>query len=179
MRPVKFPDEEDHFVAELLELPHFVEQHRVAQVEIRRRGVEPRFHLQRFAPLQFLHELRANEHLVRAPVQLGNLFLKSRRPFFVNPSSVRSLEEATVSVENATRGAPVRVGFVRRPPSRGSGSWRALCALTSGTSGAKALRLVRFRSLHFLARSRWEPAPRPGRCPHKCSRCHQPSNQPG
>ena len=70
-------------MAELLELPHLVQQYRVAQVQVGRRGIEARLHLERLAPLQFLHQLRADQHLVRATMQLCNLFLKSRRHFVI------------------------------------------------------------------------------------------------
>ena len=94
----EIPDEENHLVAELLELPHLVEQYRVAQMQVRRRGIEARLHLQRLAPLEFLDQLRADQHLVRATMQLCNLFLESRR-HFVNPSPV-SVPQGGGSVRN-------------------------------------------------------------------------------
>ena len=48
------PDEEGHLVPELLELAHLVEQHRVPEVQVGRRRIEARLHLQRRAALELL-----------------------------------------------------------------------------------------------------------------------------
>ena len=72
-------DEEDHLVAELLELAHLVEQHRVPEVQIRRGRVEARLDAQRHAAQQLLREVGAREHLVRATFELCDLLLEIHR----------------------------------------------------------------------------------------------------
>src|SRR3546814_7107899 len=57
-------DQEDHLVAEVLELPHLVEQHGVADVQVRRGRVEAGLDPQRPARLQPCFELLALENLV-------------------------------------------------------------------------------------------------------------------
>ena len=72
-------DQEDHPVAELLEVPHLAQQHRVAQVEVGRGGVEAGLHGQRLAGLARPLELGAELRLVdqvdgAAPEQRHLLF---------------------------------------------------------------------------------------------------------
>ena len=61
---------------ELLELAHLVQQHGVAQVQVRGGRVEPGLHAQRRATPELLDEVRGGEHFARATVQLCNLFLE-------------------------------------------------------------------------------------------------------
>ena len=131
-------------MAELLELPHFIEQYRVAEMEVRGRGIEARLHLERLAPLEFLDQLRADQHLVRATMQLCNLFLKSRSSFTVQIQvDTSALKRRQVVVaENIKRGARCVCREKRRLRSQDSGSRRARCALTSGNRDVNALRLT-------------------------------------
>src|SRR4249920_3750295 len=46
-------DEKNHRMAELLELLHFLDQHRMTQMQIRRRGIESSFYAQRSVPFEF------------------------------------------------------------------------------------------------------------------------------
>ncbi len=50
-------DQERDVVPGVLELPHFIEQHGVPEMQIRRGGIEPRLDVQRFAALQFFDQL--------------------------------------------------------------------------------------------------------------------------
>jgi hypothetical protein len=42
-------DQEDHLVAQVLQLAHLVQHHRVADVDVGRRGVQPQLDAQRLA----------------------------------------------------------------------------------------------------------------------------------
>ena len=59
-------DQEDHLMAQLLELAHLVEQHRVAQVQIGRSRVEARLDAQRAAAREPLGHLLLDQQLVAA-----------------------------------------------------------------------------------------------------------------
>ena len=61
-------------MAEILELPHLVDQHRVAEVQVRRGGVEAGLNPQRLAALQLAFELRGQQQVLRAARQLDHLF---------------------------------------------------------------------------------------------------------
>ena len=52
-------------VAQILEMTHFVDQHRMAQMQIRRSRVETRFHPKRFALFEFLPQVLFPDDFVR------------------------------------------------------------------------------------------------------------------
>ena len=54
-------------VPQVLQLAHLVEDHRVAEVQVRRRGVESRLHAQRPALGELAREVLLEDQLVRAP----------------------------------------------------------------------------------------------------------------
>ena len=64
---------------ELLELAHLVEQHRVPEMQVRRRRIESRLDLERTAALQLLLELRACQHFAGATLELCDLLLEIHR----------------------------------------------------------------------------------------------------
>src|SRR5204862_498283 len=64
--PREIADEEGHLVPQLLELAHFVEQHRVPEMQDGRRGIEARLHAQVHATLELAHQLGADAPPVRA-----------------------------------------------------------------------------------------------------------------
>ena len=68
-------DQEDHLVAELLELAHLVDQHRVPEVQIGRGGIESGLDLQRRAALELALQLAGQQQVLRTARQLGHLFL--------------------------------------------------------------------------------------------------------
>ena len=72
-------DQEGHLVAELLELAHLVEQHRVPEMQIRRGRVESRLHLERTAAPQLLLKLRSRQHFAGATLELGDLLVEIHR----------------------------------------------------------------------------------------------------
>ncbi len=76
MQPGEIADQERDVVPELLELPHLVEQHGVAEMQIRRGGIETRLDMQRFPALQFFDQLTFGEHFLRAALELGQLFVE-------------------------------------------------------------------------------------------------------
>ncbi len=61
---------------ELLELAHLVQQHRVPEVQVGGGRVETGLHVQRGAAPELAGEVGVGEHLARAPVQLGDLFVQ-------------------------------------------------------------------------------------------------------
>ena len=73
------PDQEDHLVPQVLELAHLVQHHRVAQVQIRRRGIQPQLDAQRPVLLQAAPELgsqlRLDEQLVDSTLDDGQRLL--------------------------------------------------------------------------------------------------------
>ncbi len=69
-------DQERDVVPELLELPHFIEQHGVTQVQVRRGRIESGLDMQRFAALQFGNQLTFREQFLRAALELGQLFVE-------------------------------------------------------------------------------------------------------
>ena len=71
--PGEVADEKDHLVPELLKLTHFVQKHRVPEVQIRRRRVEARLDAQRPPLAQLRQKLGLDEHLARAALDLGKL----------------------------------------------------------------------------------------------------------
>ena len=70
-------DQEDHFVAKLLERTHLVDQHGMPEVQIRRGRIEAGFDAQGRTALQFAFELRGQQQLMRAARDLGHLFLQT------------------------------------------------------------------------------------------------------
>ena len=73
--PGKVADQEDDLVPELLKLPHLVDQHSVAEVQIRGRRVEPRLHDEGPPELELRLETVLGQDFVRAASQLRDLFL--------------------------------------------------------------------------------------------------------
>jgi hypothetical protein len=76
-------DQENHRVPQVLKMLHFSQQHRVAQVQIGSRRIEPRFHAQRLSRLQrllqtLLQILLANDFRESFP-DVGELFLHGRK----------------------------------------------------------------------------------------------------
>jgi hypothetical protein len=74
--PGKVADQKGDLVPVLLELAHLVEQHRVPEMQVGRRRIEPRLDAQRRAALHFLRQLLLGEHLVRAALELCDLLLE-------------------------------------------------------------------------------------------------------
>ena len=64
--PGEVADQEDHLVPQVLELPHLVEQHGMAQVQVRRGRVETGLDAQRAAELEPGFQLLALEDFVGA-----------------------------------------------------------------------------------------------------------------
>jgi predicted TIM-barrel fold metal-dependent hydrolase len=60
-------------VPELLELAHFVKQHGMPQVQIRRRRIEARLDAQRLPLFQLAQELGLDEDIARPALDLGEL----------------------------------------------------------------------------------------------------------
>ena len=60
-------------MAELLELAHLVDEHRVAQMQIRCGRIEPRLDAQRLATRQFLLEFGLDEQLRRPAAKFVQL----------------------------------------------------------------------------------------------------------
>ena len=71
-------DQKDHAVPQILKVLHLAQQHRVAQVQIGRRGIEARFHAQRTAGLFGLDQALAQ---VLFADQVGQAFLQVRQLF--------------------------------------------------------------------------------------------------
>ena len=71
--PGEIADEEGHLVAELLELAHLVQQHRVPEMQVGRGRIEARLHAQRRAALQLLRQVRRR----RAPRSRRDRALRS------------------------------------------------------------------------------------------------------
>ena len=64
---------------ELLELAQLVDENGVAKVQIRRGGVEARLDAQRLAALDSLAQIRLVNEVHRAPLQLAQLIVNTRR----------------------------------------------------------------------------------------------------
>jgi hypothetical protein len=64
-------------MSEPLECAHFVDEHGVAEVQIRRGRIEAGFDAQGRTALQFAFELRGQQQLMRAARDLGHLFLQT------------------------------------------------------------------------------------------------------
>ena len=64
--PGEIPDQEHHVVAEVLELPHLVQQNRVAEMQVRGRRVEPRLYAQRLPAGELAHQILFHDQLVGA-----------------------------------------------------------------------------------------------------------------
>ena len=97
-------DEERDLVAELLELPHLVEQHGVPEMQVGRGRVEARLDVQRLAPAQLLDQLGGDQHLLGASLQLCELGVE------ITHRSARPLDD-----ERIDRTFAARVGC--QPPS--------------------------------------------------------------
>jgi len=76
-------------MAELLKLPHLVQEHGMAEMNIRGRGVEPGLHAERLfrreGPLQLLQEVILKDDLHRAALYDLKLFL-CRMHILLKPS---------------------------------------------------------------------------------------------
>jgi hypothetical protein len=53
-------------MAQFLEMPQLVDQHRVAEVQVRSRRIEPRLHTQRTPGLETLDQFRLDKQFIRA-----------------------------------------------------------------------------------------------------------------
>ena len=76
-------DQEDHLVAQVLKLAHLVEQHRMADVQIRRRRVETGLDAQRPTRFQPLHQFFALDDFVRATRNRGQRLFQLAHAFFL------------------------------------------------------------------------------------------------
>ncbi len=56
---------------QLLELPHFVEQHGVPEMQIGRRRIEAGFHAQRLTSVQLANQIRFGQQVLRTTLELG------------------------------------------------------------------------------------------------------------
>ncbi len=74
-QPRVIADQENHAVPQILKVLHLAQQHRVAQVQIGRRGIEPRFHAQRPAGLLGLDQALAQVFFAD---QVGQALLQVR-----------------------------------------------------------------------------------------------------
>ena len=67
----EIPDEEDHLVAQILQLPHLVQHHGVADVDVGRGGVQPQLDAQRlarrFRPDKLLEPFVLGQQFLHAP----------------------------------------------------------------------------------------------------------------
>ena len=66
--PCEIADQEHHVVPQVLKLPHLVQDHRVAQVQVGGRWVEARLHAKRLAARELALEVPLEDQLVRPPV---------------------------------------------------------------------------------------------------------------
>ena len=78
--PVKSPIRKMHRVPEILEVPHLVEQHGVAKVQVRRRRIETQLDAQRPSLTQLADELRFGDQLLAASLdQFQRLWRRDHR----------------------------------------------------------------------------------------------------
>ena len=98
-QPGEIADQKDDFVAELLELPHLVQQYGVSEMKIRGRGIESGLDRQRSLLLEPVPELRLEHDLFGAAHQLRKLFrnrdqdLSPRHPALKRAGAGRSIEQ--------------------------------------------------------------------------------------
>ena len=76
-------------MAEVLELPHLVEEHRMTQVQVGRGGIEPGLHPQRTAGLEFFDEILLDQQLIAAALEDIQLFFDFHVQFAVAPLAFR------------------------------------------------------------------------------------------
>ncbi len=69
-------DQENHFVAEILKAAHFVNQHRVPEMQIRRGRVETGLDTQRLAPAQLGEQLGLEQDFGGAALEFGELLFR-------------------------------------------------------------------------------------------------------
>ena len=74
-------------MAEILESAHLVDEHRVAEVQIRRGRIEAGFDAQRLATAQLRQQLRLEQDFRRAALQLGQLLFSCQHKFPVPPNA--------------------------------------------------------------------------------------------
>jgi hypothetical protein len=74
-------DQEQHVVAEFLKAAHLVDEHRVAEMQIRSGRIEACFHAQRLTAPQLRQQLRFQQDFGRASLQLGQLLFSSQHRF--------------------------------------------------------------------------------------------------
>jgi len=97
-------------VAKLLELPHFVEQHRVPEMQVRCRRIEAGLDAQRLTSTQLADQLVNDEHLLGTPLELRQLGLE------ISHSRTTSIcNRGTAAAQCIDRAFAARVGFVTYP----------------------------------------------------------------
>ena len=84
-------------MAELLELPQLVDEHRVAEMEVGRGRIETGLDAQGDTGLEPLFQLGQNEHFFGATAQQLQVFEHQQRLFFDGPKGLRKFRlQATV-----------------------------------------------------------------------------------
>ena len=85
-------------MAERLELPHLVDQHRVSQVQVGRRGIEAGLDPQRPAAGQPLAQFVLEQDFLRAAANACQLLVDlAHRPIIHRPSAAASIPESTAA----------------------------------------------------------------------------------
>ena len=67
-------------MAEVLHLAHLVQHHRVAEMDVRRGGIEAELDAQRLAAGELVRDLGLDDELVGAALEDGELVRRRRRP---------------------------------------------------------------------------------------------------
>jgi len=88
-------NQENHLVAEVLELAHLVEQHGVAEVQVRRGWIESRLHAQRSAKLEPRFQVFALDDFFGAA---GDLLERCHRVVHVVPFRRRAHQKRYASL---------------------------------------------------------------------------------
>ena len=99
---MKSPIQKDHFVAEILKLPHLGEDHHMPKMQVRRRGVEAAFHPQGASLPQPLQQLLLAHQVHRAATQLAQLPFRR-----VHGASIYEMQSAIASLFTRPAAAPL------------------------------------------------------------------------